>query len=241
MIEFRQIEYANPALAHSPMMRALEKTFTYIAEHGGIGLTPSKAFKRVFVHWAAREFDWPGYTEEDLFAINKVLNEIDFGPLMDLHDVMIALKIGRHYKGQFKLSMAGQGLVGHPGSIFGIVTPCYLFEVNHARFSRFDDEPILGNWDVFLNVLNVETEDGATGADLRRVLFGEPDPGERFDKILSSLYIHVLRPLCWTGLLHMDRAKGFLSTERSVFTKTPLWERTLRLETDGMVQSATQH
>jgi hypothetical protein len=34
----------------------------------------------VFVHWAAREFDWPGYTEDDLFDINKVQNEIDFGP-----------------------------------------------------------------------------------------------------------------------------------------------------------------
>ncbi|SLN67179.1 hypothetical protein ROE7235_03711 [Roseibaca ekhonensis] len=240
MIEFRQIDDANPALAHSPMVRALEKTFAYIAEHGGIGLTPSKAFKRVFVHWAAREFDWPGYTEEDLFAINKVLNEIDFGPLMDLHDVVIALKIGRHYKGQFKLTKAGQGLVGHPGRIFGIVTPFYLFEVNHARFSRFD-EPILGNWDVFLNVLNVETEDGATGADLRQVLFGEPDPAGGFDDVLSRLYIQVLRPLCWTGLLHMDRAKGFRSTEQSVFTKTPLWKAALRLETDRMAGGATRH
>ncbi|SIT11611.1 hypothetical protein SAMN05421759_11747 [Roseivivax lentus] len=235
MIEFHKIDDTNPALAHSPMVRALEKTFAYMAEHGGIGLTPSKAFKRVFVHWAAREFDWPDHTEEDLFAVNKVLNEIDFGPLMDLHDVLIALKIGRHYKGQFKLTKAGQGLVGHAGGIFGIVTPFYLFEVNHARFSRFDDEPILGNWDVFLNVLNVETEDGATGADLRQVLFGEPDPTGGFDNVLSSLHIQVLRPLCWTGLLHMDRAKGFRSTEQSVFTKTPLWPAALRLETDCMV------
>ena len=71
-----------------------------------------------------------------------MLNEIDFGPLMDLHDVMIALKIGRHYKGEFKLTKAGQELVGHPGRIFDTVTPFYLFEVNHARFSRFDDEPV---------------------------------------------------------------------------------------------------
>ena len=241
MIEFRQIDDANPALAHSPMVRALEKTFAYIAEHGGIGLTPSKAFKRVFVHWAAREFGWPGYTEDDLFAINKVLNEIDFSPLMDLHDVMIALKIGRHYKGQFKLTKAGQGLVGHPGRVFGIVTPIYLFEVNHARFSRFGDEPILGNWDVFMNVLNVETEDGATGTKLRQVLFGEPNPGNRFDQVLSSLYIQVLRPLCWTGLLHMDRAKGLRSTEQSLFYKTPLWRASLRLETDCMVQRETRH
>jgi hypothetical protein len=232
MIEFRQIDDADPALAHSPMVRALDKSFAYIAEHGGIGLTPSKAFKRVFVHWAAREFDWPGYTEEDLFAINKLLNEIDFGPLMDLHDVMIALKIGRHYKGQFKLSKAGQGLVGHPGRIFGIVTPFYLFEVNHARFSRFENEPILGNWDVFLNVLNVEAEDGATGGDLRQVLYGERDPGDRFDQMLSSLYLQVLRPLCWTGLLHENRAKGLHRTRESTFTKTPLWRAALRLETD---------
>ena len=241
MIEFREIDDANPTLAHSPLVRALEKTFAYIAEHGGIGLTPSKAFKRVFVHWAAREFDWPGYSEADLFAINKVLNEIDFGPLMDLHDVMIALKIGRNYKGQFKLTKAGQGLVGHPGRIFGIVTPFYLFEVNHARFSRFDDEPILGNWDVFLNVLNVETEDGATGAKLRQVLFGEPNPGDRFDQVLSSLYIQVLRPLCWTGLLEENRAKGLLRTRESTFTKTPLWRAALRLETDGIVRGATRH
>ncbi|NKB53197.1 MAG: hypothetical protein GKR98_17885 [Boseongicola sp.] len=242
MIEFREIEDANPALAHSPMVRALERTFAYIAEHGGIGLTPSKAFKRMFVHWAAREFDWPGYTEEDLFAINKVLNEIDFGPLVDLHDMMIALKIGRHYKGQFKLTKASQELVGNPGRIFGIVTPFYLFEVNHARFSRFDNEPILGNWDVFLNVLNVETEDGATGADLRRVLFGEPDPAGGFDDVLSRLYIQVLRPLCWTGLLEENRAKGLLlRTRESTFTKTPLWRAALRLETDRMVRPQTRH
>ena len=53
MIEFRQIDDTDPALTHSPMVRALGKTFAYVAERGGIGLTPSKAFKRVFVHWAA--------------------------------------------------------------------------------------------------------------------------------------------------------------------------------------------
>ena len=89
MIEFLDIDDANPALALSPIVRGLEKTFAYLGEHGAIGLTPSKAFKRVFVHWAAREFEWPGHTEADLFAVNKVLNEMDFGPLMDLHDVML--------------------------------------------------------------------------------------------------------------------------------------------------------
>ena len=240
MIAFREVDDADPALLHSPMLRAVEKTFSYVAEHGGIALTPSKAFKRSFVHWAAAQFEWPGYSEADLFAVNKVLNEIDFGPLMDLHDLMIALKIGRHFKGHFKLSKAGRSLVGHPGRLFGIITPFYLFEVDHLRFSRRETRP-LGNWDIFLNVLNVEAEGGATGGEIRHALYGEPDREERFDETLSSLYVQVLRPLCWTGLLREDRADGLSRTERSVFTKTPLWRAALRLATDDEVRPVTLH
>lgn len=71
MIAFRDVDDADPALLHSPIVRAIEKTFAYIAEHGGIALTPSKAFKRSFVHWAAAQFEWPGYSEADLFAVNR--------------------------------------------------------------------------------------------------------------------------------------------------------------------------
>lgn len=240
MIVFREVDDIDPTLVHSPMVRAMEKTFTYVAEHGGIALTPSKAFKRSFVHWAAAQFEWPGYSEADLFAVNKVLNEMDFGPLMDLHDMMIALKIGRHYKGKFKLTRSGQSLVGHPGRLFGIITPFYLFEVDHLRFSRRGVRP-LGNWDIFLNVLNVEAEKGATGGDIRRALYGEPDNNRFFDETLSSLYVQVLRPLCWTGLLHENRSDGLSRTERSIFTKTPLWRTALRLATDGKLRPRTLH
>lgn len=41
MIEFRQIDDADPVLAHSPMVRAMEKTFEYAIEHGGIVTLPS--------------------------------------------------------------------------------------------------------------------------------------------------------------------------------------------------------
>ena len=81
MIAFREIDDADPSLAFSPLVRGIAKTSAWIGEHGGIPLTPSKAFKRIFVHWAAAEFDWPGHTEADLFAVNKVLNEPDFAPL----------------------------------------------------------------------------------------------------------------------------------------------------------------
>ena len=239
MIAFRDVDDTDPALAHSPMVRGVEKTFAWIGEHGGIPLTPSKAFKRVFVHWAAAEFDWPGHTEADLFAVNKVLNEWDVPPLMLLHELMIAMKLARHHKGQFRLTRAGQALVGHPGQIFGTVVPFFLFRVDHAASSRFDDAPILGNWDIFLNVLNVETEDGATGADLRRVFYGESEPG--FDAMMSGLHIQVLRPLCWAGLLEKQDGASRYRSEDAVFVKTPLWRSALILDTDAEVAPATRH
>ncbi len=239
MIALREVDDADPALAFSPLVRGVEKTFAWIGEHGGIPLTPSKAFKRVFVHWAAAEFDWPGHTEADLFAVNKVLNEPDFAPLMVLHDLMIAMKHGRHYKGEFRLTKAGQALAGHTGRIFGTVVPFFLFRINHASMSRFDDAPILGNWDVFLNVLNVEIEGGATGADLRRVLFGEPEKGPlpRYDEVMGQLYVQVLRPLCGAGLLQQERGTPSYRFEEAVFMKTPLWRAALRLKAEAKKHS----
>jgi hypothetical protein len=239
VIAFREMDDSDPALAFSPLVRGMEKTFAWIGEHGGIPLTPSKAFKRVFVHWAAPESDWPGHTEADLFAVNKVLNEWDFPPLMLLHDLMIAMKLGRHYKGEFRLTKAGQALVGHPGRIFNTVVPFFLFRVDHAASSRLSDEAALGNWDIFLNVLNVETEDGATGGDLRRVFYGEPEPG--FDAMMSGLYVQVLRPLCWAGLLEKQEGASRCRAEDAMFVKTPLWRSALALDTDAEVAPATRH
>jgi hypothetical protein len=239
MITFREVDDADPALACSPMVRGVEQTFAWIGEHGGIPLTPSKAFKRVFVQWAAAAFDWPGHTEADLYMVNKVLNEPDFMPLMFLHEILLTMKLGRHYKGQFRLTKAGQALVGHPGRIFDTVVPFFLFRVDHAGSSRFADDPVPGNWDIFLNVLNVETEDGATGAELRRVFYGEPESG--FDAMMSGLCVQVLRPLCWAGLLEKQDGASRYRSEDAVFFKTPLWRSALRLDTDAEVAPATRH
>ena len=240
MIEFLNLEDANAALNHSPLLRAVEKTFTYIEEHGGIGLTPSTAFKRTFVHWAAAEFDWPGYSHNELFRMNKVLNELDFMPLGDLHALLLGLKIGRHYKKEFKLTKSGHALIGQRAKLFGILTPAYLFNMDHSYNTRMS-LPQIGNWDIFLNVLNVETENSATGSDLRKVFFGPHDHPDQYDNLMGSLYVNVLRPLCWTGLLFEHESKDFLLSETRIFSKTPLWRAALRLDTDDLIRSETRH
>lgn len=160
-----------------------------------------------------------------------------------MHLLLTTLKMGRHYKGQFKLTKAGTELSQKPGRLFGIMTPFYLFEIDHSVSTRFPDTEITLDWNVFLNVLNVAAADGALGADLRGALYGKPTPElfPPYDIVMANLYAQVLRPLIWTGLLQETRpAKSFRSQE-SVFTKTPLWKAALKLETDSQVKRATRH
>ena len=239
MIRFESISDDDPVLAYSPMVMGAVKILDYVTENGPIGLTPSKNFKRYFVNWAAKEFDWPDCTEEDLFRLNKVLNEYDFPPIGLLHDLLILLKIGRHYRNAFHITKAGKELVGKPGTLFGILTPFYLFEINHSSYARFDDE-LIGNWDIFLNILNIKAEDGISADEFAQSFYGRKSEEGAFDPVPHILFSHVLRPLVWTGLLSEHKSgQGFVRDR--AYLKTPLWKATLKLETDAMVSRAVRH
>jgi hypothetical protein len=228
MLTIMSIPDEEPLLTTSPLIRGLLKMADYIAEHGGIGLTASGAFNRKFVHWAAAEFEWPGFTEDDLFAVNKVLDEMDFPPLGDLHALLRALRLGRHVKGRFVLTRAGKDLVARPGRLFAELLPHYLFRLDHGASMR-SHSGLLGSWDVFLNVINVEAERGASLNSLRRTLYGQPDSAG-YDETALALFIGVLRPLCWAGLISMDLS--YTTCGDPSVVKTGLWRRYLRLETD---------
>lgn len=237
-LQFLDLADTHPALAQSPMIRGLEHMFAYIAENGTIGLTPSGAFKRVFVQWAAEAFDWPGHRPKDLYAVNKVLNEWDFFPLAELHGIMLALKIGRHFKGELRLTPFGRTFVGHRGRLFALVAPFYLFD--HTKNSRLKEERLFGNWDIFLNVIDVEAEGGISAERLREVLYGRPDSRPHYDPIPGQLYVEVLRPLCWLGLLQVVGEES-MALRGNVYAKTPLWHATLRLDTDASLRPVVKH
>ncbi|GGZ05414.1 hypothetical protein ACFSTD_22240 [Novosphingobium colocasiae] len=56
----------------------------------------------------------------------------------------------------------------------------------------------------------------------------------------AALYIHVLRPLCWMGLLEEVRSgEGFKRDE--TYFKTALWHEAFKLETDVHLDPVTQH
>ncbi|GGZ05423.1 hypothetical protein GCM10011614_20510 [Novosphingobium colocasiae] len=139
-------------MRHSPMLRAVCLTLDYVLEKGPIGLTATGALKRYFVEWAAAEFDWPFYTTEDLYAVNKVLNECDFPPLMIMHDLLLSAKLAGRRNGALHMTRLARQLRAEPAALWSLLAQQFLFATDHTGYTRYGDQP-MGNWDIFLNVI----------------------------------------------------------------------------------------
>lgn len=209
-------------------------TLQYAQDNGAIGLTQTKAFKRTFVKWAAESFDWLGMSAEELFCYNKVLNEYEFPPLELLHFLLTKLKLGRHCKGEFWITKRGKELAQHPSQLFAELIPFFVLSIDHSSYSRFD-EPPFGNWDVWLNMMNVEMDQGAMEQQLYAVFYEEEAGWDNANwRALAQFSACVLKPLEWAGLI-VGQREDAERMERYYF-KTPLWRAALKLETDDKLQ-----
>lgn len=201
MVPLHQPTYPAALKRLSPMLRAVCLTFDHIDAIGPIALTPSRALKRYFVEWAAEKFEWPSYTSEDLYAVNKVLNEDDFPPLAILHELLLSTRLARHRQGALHMTRLARQLRSDPAALWTLLARQFLFATDHTGYTRFGDRPF-GNWDIFLNVINVEAQGGLSKDRLCEVLYGPENSDGLLDAVRTraALYIHVLRPLCRTGL-----------------------------------------
>jgi hypothetical protein len=243
MIKLNTPSDDDPALDQSSLLHALRQTIRYADEHGGIGLTQTKGFNCRFAHWAADNFDWPDYSTDRLLSSQKVLNEWDVPPVGVIHDVLTIAKWGRHTKGLFKLSKSLSTLNTSRGQLFVSLVEHYLFRYNHDRFSR-SDFTAPGNWDVFLNIINVEAQQGLTEAHLVKTLYGLEPTADPFDRAYQNhkwfLVSNVLRPLTWVGFLAETQASEDRTSER-IYWRTSLWSNCLVLDTDHYLQTPTTH
>ena len=237
MIEFKPIENDKLLLKLSPLVRAIDLTLNYIDAQNGIELTKGMAFNRKFVHWAAKEFYWPGHSYEELFRIQKVLNEPDFPVCKAIHILLLQTKVGRHFKGKFLLTAKGKKLLGKPSEIFNDLVPRFLFEIDHSYgYYRSLEQP-MGNWDVFLNIMNVELQTGIVGTELAAVFYGAREKTPYFhDTEFWALYNHVIKPLCWVGLIQEASSETHKYADEKRFQKTQLWPLALQLDTDHMLK-----
>lgn len=241
MIPFKPFPASQPALHDSPMLRAAMLMISYIEANGPVGLTASRALKRYFVEWAAEAFTWQYYTAPDLYAVNKVLNEPDFPPLVILHEVLLSAKLATHRKGNLHLTPLAARLKSDPAGLWSVLARHLLCKIDHSKHTRYGDK-LVGTWDIFLNVINVEAQHGVSEDRLMAVLFAGSKGDVRYDDIRqrAALYLHVLRPLCWIGLLSEVRV-GQRFDRQEHFFKTPLWHVALKLETDSLLKTPMKH
>ncbi|AUQ52414.1 hypothetical protein PhaeoP83_04196 (plasmid) [Phaeobacter inhibens] len=173
--------------------------------------------------------------------MNKVLHEWDVAPAMVVHDLMIVMKLGRHVKGKFQVSKKARALASNRGAFFADLAETYLFRYNHARTAR-SEFTAPGNWDIFLNIINVEAEQGLTEPHLVKTLYGLEKHGvydrEYYDHA-GFLFTHLLRPLSWIGLL--AETSGSDRRSDKTYWKTPLWHACLTLSTNELVASPSRH
>jgi hypothetical protein len=156
------------------------------------------------------------YTASDLYALNKVLNEQDFPPLVALHDLLLAAKLARHRTGFLHITKMGKDLLEHSGSLWLLLAQHFLLTAGH-------DDYLDVEWVSVLNALNFAADAAITDKDFCSNLLSMDEKDYR---LKSLAYVHVLRPLCWLGLLRETRDK---QSERR-FTKTALWSLALTFE-----------
>jgi hypothetical protein len=158
-----------------------------------------------------------------------------------MHELLLSIRLARHKQGDLHMTRLARQLRADPAALWTLLARQFLFATDHTGYIRFGDRPF-GNWDIFLNVINVEAQGGLSKDRLCEVLYGSDKSDGQLDAIRTraALSIHVLRPLCWMGLLEEVRTGiGFERKER--YFKTAIWHQALKLDTDAHLAPVTQH
>ena len=232
-------------VAMSPLVRGMVMAISYAETEGGIGLTASGAMNRKFVHWAAVHFDWPGYTSDDLYSINKVLNETDMPPLLVVREMLKYLRLLRRRKDVLVPTQRGRDFLARPQAFFDLIATDYLYAYIHYGQTQEAVRNRMRWWHVFLNLINMKAETGCSLDDLANELYPSesyPEPAKMTVETWaerSALRYDIIRPLCWLGLLHEDR-EGLTIWQDGTYHKTPLWAACLKLDSD-MQSELTLH
>ena len=222
--------HSNPGrdlvVSSAPMLRAFQTVATYQVEHGEIRLTKSGAWNRHCIDWVVRRMDFPNWTAEKLYSVNKVLDEYDVPPLEYLRVLLTSLRFGRKMGAGWRLTKSGMALAEDPETAYATIAPAFLFRFDHSEGRRSGEAPD-GDWELWLHAINRMPQDCFTLPDLANLLYGpsaDPGAGGGWRSPAGGLFSAVAMPLEWVGLLIRSGKDGL---DETVWCKTTLWAAAL--------------
>ena len=228
----------NSDLEKEPLLKSLicvngMKLLHYADKNKGIQLTKSKALFRKCVAWAADEFMWPGYEIEELYRLNRVLNEHDFHPIAVMHDLLLAGKQMRHFKGKAVLTKSGRQVLGDYNALQIALFETWFTRFDFAYYERFDMPEITGGNDYghFFGVISNRASDWVSLADLTRWCIPVDIINHYHINLLDEACWHLssrlTRPLNWLGLLEVNRGNKLSPFCEQTIRKTGLFDEFL--------------
>ena len=222
------------------------KTLTYIQEYGCIGLTKNGAFNRKFVTWAVDEFQWPHYTAEDLYEINKVLNEADVPPLPYLHHLLLDAKLVRHAREEAKLTGAGKTHLGQPGLLQVALFETFFTRLDFAAHERWPIEIREADLLHFLGVVRHRLTDWVPYPEFAGwclpIFALQPQRGTPEEDAIFYLETRLIRPLKWLGLVESKERRRYAPIDTIELRKTVLLDSFMRfVAVRDDVDSGTRH
>ena len=231
-------------LTDSRLCVAGMKTLAHMREHGGIKLTKAGAFNRRFVVWAVDEFQWPGYTADELYRFNKVLNEDDVMPLSYLHDLLRAARLIRRAKGKAILTKAGVALLGDHGRLQATLFDIFFTGFDFAAHERWPIEIEDADTFHFLGVIRNRLDDWVAYPEFASwclpIYVLPAQRGTPEEDAMFYLATRLVRPLNWLGLVDQEQGSRLAPIDTRRLRKTALFDKFLRIEIPR-IQSGTVH
>jgi hypothetical protein len=224
-VKFRPHPGADLVQTNAPMLRAYQTVAAYQLEHDEIGLTKSGAWNRHCIDWVVRRMDFPNWTAEKLYSVNKVLDEYDVPPLEYLRVLLSSLRLGRKMGKAWRLTKPGMVLAGDPEAAYATIAPTFLFRFDHSEGMRTGQAPA-GDWELWLQAINRMPQDGFTLSELANFLYG-PSAGGGWRGPAGGLFSAVAMPLEWVGLLIRTGSGGI---DEMLWRTTPLWAAGLEFQ-----------
>lgn len=220
---------------------------SYAHDNDGIGLTESGALNRKFLAWAVEAFDWPGYELSEVYALNRVVDEIDYLPGWYLREVMKRRKFMRKHKDRLLVSPAGRDALNRPG----LLQAELFVETFKGRYLSSLDRSFIADFDLYFGLLLWQvrkvTEDWASAREIFQVaVFPDDDihalAGRYPDASIHGFYLRVLNILRWFGLLE-PVASGMRRFDADAyrFRATALFDRFVHFDFTSSGASSASH